>query len=329
MPEPEESSRTSIIKAILAALTAILVAAIPAYLAYQQTLKPAELSLRATQTAETRRELARATQTAEAKLRSDTRALTPTPRGTTPAPTPPATLAPIPTVTITTAHDWQTLVRTSSIWAPCELAGSSAGPLWRVMPDYIHPDKDATKALGQIKRSSNGEARHWKLAPPRAGLLLKITSITGDKEWIEFGREASVSVTVKKDTPNHVNVLWSGCPAGGGGFVWMFRPGSLKALAENYQFQVVPLRDVDYFSLEPGEFEEFGFSFACRNPGVYQLKIGLPYTYRDQKGTITINSPSEIVCPTSFTTWEITPNEDSIVRIQEYTWKGSSYRVSS
>jgi hypothetical protein len=239
----------------------------------------------------------------------------------TPQPTPADTSSPTPTSTPSPTPTDTPLVRVESELNPC-------GP-WRI-PSNINPGQDPSSEAAQL---FDLERDSLPTGPFRGGFLLtlNLTSISQDREWIELGNTASVSVQVHDDAPENAN-LWRVKECGGMGAVRLFSEGTLTADRETYTFSVTA-PEADYFSLQPGEFEAFLFTFNCMEPGTYRISVEIPYKYKGESGAILFEDSRSLVCPQSYLLWEAYApapggfSSGPLEYVGAFEWNGTGYET--
>jgi hypothetical protein len=215
-----------------------------------------------------------------------------------------------------------------------------------VLPEYIDPEQSVSSASSQIAQAMESEeTTFWQVTPFHPDFKLgerikngrfypsfSISSKPENTAWAKIEKTENINITSRNDVPEHQNIITlpSGC--GGGGDIREFPSINLKSDFISYQ-EKTTLPDVDYISLEPGEFEEFEFEFICNAPGIYNIQINIPYTYLGQSNNINLPSPMEFVCPKSFTWWKASgdmfgKNIDGITKAGEYRWDGTQYKTT-
>lgn len=313
------------ISVVIVAVLSFVATVSAALINYFSTRYPIDQTLKATQKAEQSVARIVVMQTSVipeatlAPLPTETATIPPTPSWTaTSEPTP----SPSPT-TFETTIDWHSRFDILATWYPCE---------YRVIPEYIDVAADKEKAAAQVEEAvTAGEFHKWDLGPHDKSfiLTLEITNISQEVEWIRLSKTASISVQSISEVPAHINMtnLW-GC--GGGGMFREFSIGSLSSLYKSYDFEVT-YPDVDYFTLQQGEFESFIFTFECDEPGIYQLEIEIPFSQKGVEGSIVYADRQRLVCPQEFSGYGYLSSYDTANAVADlsfegtFTWDGINY----
>lgn len=198
---------------------------------------------------------------------------------------------------------------------------------FRVLPKNIDlSDSKVGKQLATLY--NNGETLSWAEVPevmdPESGntvnTIFDIASIA-DKNWIELSKTVSVSVEVEENIPDAVDVLVPmGC--GGGGEVRLFPSVSLENSFSQFTVKT-DFAGVDFFTLEPGEFERFSIPFECKIPGFYRLTLTIPFRYEGNNGIM--ETSTMVMCPKSTTLWLLDVPSGTMVGTENYTWDNSNY----
>jgi hypothetical protein len=223
--------------------------------------------------------------------------------------------------------DWESIVRIQELWTTCP------GP--RVAPNYIGLEQNLAAALNQIEDAANtGEYERWPLAPimefsdTQKGfiVMLRITSLLPEgSEQVDIGSPILTSVLLMRDAPETINIIAAG-QCGAAGTIRHFSPVALSAS----DHKIATSSDAPFFYLKPKETEVFQFTFPCQSPGMYNIKLEIPYTFVDKSGSIIVESPTELVCPKSVSYWRFIDYTGAIPpEITTYTWDGTSYQKTS
>jgi hypothetical protein len=216
---------------------------------------------------------------------------------------------------VTSNHE---LVKIKNTWEFC--------PISRVLPGYVHPEENEQEALAQVLQSIEDKSyEKWQQAPFGESFKLGslITSVSQDIERIKLSNTAHVEV-IAKDVPDHINVYITGQCAGGSNRP--FPPIALDSAFKTYSGSIINTH-FDYFSLQTGEFEVFEFTFNCKSPGIYNVRLEVPYELGEDARTITIHNSAELVCPKSYTEWfDLGFNDNTTFdRVKNYVWNGEQY----
>jgi hypothetical protein len=208
-------------------------------------------------------------------------------RGATPTTTP--TVEPTPAPTVVSSSPLKPIPLQDTCWMPL------------VFPNDIAPDKDVEEALAFLDNIEPEAMVTWRRAPwALDGSLqvdLSLRALPGNQEWTHVENEAKVTVQTF-NAPEHVNVL-KDC-AGAAEFRY-FTEVPLDREYDQYSAQTsVP--NIDFFTLEPGEFEIFSFAFKCKAPGRYAVDLDILYSYAGQADKVRF-TPADFICPHSYTVW--------------------------
>jgi hypothetical protein len=191
-----------------------------------------------------------------------------------------------------------------------------------LLPDAVDPVADPVKASDEFQRQyQDGRVASWVKVPAREGVIMvQVSALPGNRSWAKLGNQAQVSISVHKEIPEHVNIIQE---CGGGGEIREFEPIELGREDISAYSIKVSYSEVDFFTLQPGEFEEFSFSFRCRSPGLYQLKIEIPYEYETEQGLVGLLSHT-LLCPQTFTEWSALAGPP-MLSMGRYEWNESEY----
>jgi hypothetical protein len=226
------------------------------------------------------------------------------------------------TATAVAADSDAHLVRITELWGNC--------PITRVLPGYIHPDKDPVQALEQIRQAlDTQDYRQWQEVPTSVKLdeftmEARIASISQDIEHLLLSNTASVEVKTQA-VPDHLDVFTAGQGCGAGLEKRFFPPIELNSNFTKYTDSVTYTK-YDSFTLGPGEIEIFVFDFLCKQPGIYELKLTIPLTHKDKHYSVLIQSRYGYVCPKSYTSWTFEySKEGNYFSSKNYAWNGEIY----
>jgi hypothetical protein len=302
---------------VIVAVIMVVGSVVAAYITFLGNRIQVEVPINATRTA----------QTVQANLVSLS-ASTPT-ESATPAPTSTPQSSPtlLPTETVTpssppttpSAFDQASIIEISPPGFGC--------PARKVMPDYIVPKDGSVEAFEQVYEAYLDweTLNRWPTVPQEDGRFngdLWLTSLVEDNRWIRLGTTVTAKVTVDADVPEHVDVVIIG-QCGEVGTTREFPSVTLASDFADYRVQST-FAEADYFSLEPGEFENFDFDFVCDSPGAYRLSLELPLEMRELFGTATQRAIEELICPQTFTLWDALSFE-YLEYVGDFQWNGSGY----
>lgn len=254
---------------------------------------------------------------------SETPAIAPT---TSPTITPTVAPTTAPTIVPTAqVSDWRDLVRLDLVWETC--------PIARVVPSYIGFSQNVSQILSQIQEAQErGEFDKWPLAAKMPedfeegfSLFLDLTSLLDQgEEQINIEQPIQASVLTIQDTPESINVISEGeC-----GFTGSIRDFSAIPLTQGLHDYKVKSSDAPFFYLEPKKAERFFFPLPCQAPGMYNLKLDIPYTYLGQRKFINLENSVQLTCPKSVNYLRVAvvdPDANQMAEINRYTWNGIEY----
>jgi hypothetical protein len=220
-------------------------------------------------------------------------------------------MTPAPTLTLETP-DWSSIIRLS-VEIPCTL---------QLLPPTIDPVQDIAFAKQQaLEAIANEESRSWLSAGDSAEIVIRVSSITKSQEWIEIGNQLLLDISVQEDLPEHLNLIHYG-DCGGQGKIRNFSPIDLTAEFDAYSLQS-SFTEFDFFTLEPGEFEDFIVPFTCKAVGIFQIKVNMSYVYANIPNVTDSDQTATFVCPQTFTVWEFIGRE--FLNYDNYRWNGEGY----
>jgi hypothetical protein len=191
-----------------------------------------------------------------------------------------------------------------------------------IIPSSIDMHGEPSLAFKQILQAmDNGDIEEWLSAPEKGNIITiyrSVVSKPGNLEWIQLGNKVDVTVLTRKDSPEHVDVVGE---CAGDGEYRDFPSIPLEARYDKYESNTT-FSKVDFFTLQPGEFENLLLSFECSTPGTYTVEVTIPYMYMGRNGRISF-IPKDFVCPQSYSVW--TTLEKIPRQLSNYTWNGSGY----
>lgn len=216
--------------------------------------------------------------------------------------------------------EWNSILRLSIQNTQCE------DP--RLLPNTINPNDNNSLATQQFTQAwKSDEYLNWPLAPSgvdgRGELILNVSSVGDNKEWIKVANKLQVDVVAQKDIPEHVDVVgFSQCGATRERRI--FDEIYLSTDFNEYKLNST-FAETDYFTLQPGEIEEFLLPFVCKTPGVYVLMASLSLEYLQIEYVTDSNQLFIFVCPQSFTFWKVDPTYPQFLLSETYQWNGVDY----
>lgn len=91
-------------------------------------------------------------------------------------------------------------------------------------------------------------------------------------------------------------------PCGGGAFAQPFDVGLLRPK----DHIVIKTKEFDYFTIQPGEQEEFVVKFVCAEPGLYNFHIEMDISFFGNKKRLQVSPSITAFCPESYNLWVFT-----------------------
>jgi hypothetical protein len=230
----------------------------------------------------------------------------------------------LPTLTSTSTStpvglDWKSIMS-------MRLDSSSSCPP-RLLPPTINPADDITIAAQQFTQDFNNHNDvSWLLAPTGSwsgNIGLHISSIVANTGWIKIGNKLTIDVTTQKDLPERVNVIDYGL-CGGAGEVRNFPAINFSNNFDTYEVKPIYTK-ADFFTLQPGEFEEFSIPFECKSVGIYYFKVNVSYEYSNFSGVTDSDETVGFICPQTFTSWRFDVFGHQFLSSETYQWNGNGY----
>ena len=214
----------------------------------------------------------------------------------------------------------------------------------RVLPTSLDPRRDpvaAADAMREIRR--RGE--WWKMPIIPAGVLgdqldpsalfASIWSTVPGKETIRLGNKVSISVQVNRSIAlRDIDAAYD-FTCGGGGEPKIFPEVSLDSSANQTDYSTVVTHEkYQFFTLAPGEEEEFVFPLRCNGVGYYSLDIRVPYDLPNRSGEVHLPDVPQLACPSEVTLWaygpliwESPPGSRPLFREGSFVFEDGEYRV--
>jgi len=240
-----------------------------------------------------------ATQTAQANLSS--LSLTPASQSTTPS----QSSSPTSTNSSPTSTEWQQFLSVDPVIGCVEI---------RLLPIVVNPSEDPAKQIANTNPTDT-------IVPINSfGALYSLANI-GNYDWMRLDKSLDISVSAKSDVPNHVDVIERETGCGGTDTIRDFPSIILHSDLDSFT-QKLSFPGIDYFTLQPGEFELFRVNFQCNTTGYFTVSPTIDYSY--QKKTGTIEFPKfDVLCPQSFTVYHVAG--ENLLGVENYNWKDGTY----
>jgi hypothetical protein len=161
------------------------------------------------------------------------------------------------------------------------------------------------------------------LLAPNGFIAVQISSLVSDTRWIKIANELTVDVTTQKDMPEHVNTINYG-QCGGTGEIRRFPSMNFSTDFDTYTIRPT-YPDADFFTLQPGEFEEFVIPFECKSIGIYYFTINVSYEISNISGVSDSDKTVGFMCPQTYTAWGFDPFVHQFLSSITYQWNGNGY----
>ena len=169
------------------------------------------------------------------------------------------------TFTSTPTIDWSAVLKGSTTFlAPCGV---------RVVPDHVSLDpKNMQSSLANFNSefSKSHEGNDWDVG--HGTVLTFYLESYSQLNWIKVENRFNLNIYVDSEIPDNVNIV---SIAGCGGGAW--QPlGNVELINQaNMREYRISLNypDVDFYTLQPGEFEVFSINLECKAPGIYSFAI--------------------------------------------------------
>lgn len=197
--------------------------------------------------------------------------------------------------------------------------------LSQVFPTGIDPAKDPFGAKTEFDLALEDDTmKKWGKSPALSNgqLMLQITNISTKTEWVRLSNSIVSSITTTTSIPDNVNITHE---CAGDGLNRNFPPVALDSTYSEYEVSVMD-SDVDYFTLQQGEFETFVMTFICKTPGMYRIQISLDYSIGSQTDIVSYQLPN-FFCPRTLTNWGSLGSVDKsqLAKYGTYEWNGTKY----
>lgn len=166
-----------------------------------------------------------------------------------------------------------------------------------LLPTDVNPVTNPELAYKEL------DARHFFDIPPDKaetvqdfnGAVAEVTVTSlANQEWVRLANKIMVKIANYEPLPGPVD-SWVVIGCGGGGNVRDVYI-SIRNLRSTFSGSL-PDPKVDFFTLQPGEFEVFSVSVTANEPGHYELNFGVEYSYQGttselwSKQTVTVLNP--------------------------------------
>jgi hypothetical protein len=200
-----------------------------------------------------------------------------------------------------------------------------------IVPDAI--DINAPNAIEEINKAiKSDEILNWSIAPDAwMGFSAIIENKSSDNKWIRLDKFVKINIDVLSTTPKDVITIDRTWGQGGGSYYWFSPDIDLIGNYSSYSKTVYVSGDnaFDYYSLQPGEFTEFMFTFNCKQPGTYKISLEIPYRYENKNDVYLYKITPLLICPRKHTYIKVNADLDHTVINFDYSipieWNGSEY----
>lgn len=232
--------------------------------------------------------------------------------------------------------NWPEFASYELYFRPCQ-------PTASVVPDYItlvQNDPSSYERINELDELTNLPIAPLQLEDPQIYNIISISNssaTTGD--WIKIENSISVTINVLSEDVKHVN-LWRITDTGCGGVSGKFFLPEISLNHNNDSLpQTIKSDEYDFFTLQPGEFDEFNLTFICDNPGTYNISdIELKVSYKNRTEVVHVPwGDTIIVCPDTYSFWYTKfsylvqksftdkPQTSPMTLGDDYFWNGRQY----
>jgi hypothetical protein len=273
--------------AVVVAIIGLTGAIVTAVFNYLSTRSQTEIPIKATQTAENL--LLRMTQTLSTPI--------------------------LDVSTKTPSVDWNTILRISPYYDICG---------YKVVPEFISLDpSDMQLSLASLSPEfSKQDGKDWHNALS-TDLSFEMESFS-QLNWIKVENRFFLNIFVESEVPDDLNVVYVyGC---GGGSAITLSEVELDSQNNLSQYRIrLESPGIDFFTLQPGEFEFFQIPLVCKTPGIYSISIELFAEYIDQMSSPTIVPSTKIYCPYHYSYYSFGA-PTNLNYEGKFEWNGSKYQ---
>ena len=200
------------------------------------------------------------------------------------------------------------------------------------LPGYIDPFQGFDQAMAAVNEAFN-RGDIFPHVPrifsypdgefiPDGNVIYQVTVEShAPLDWIKVDKKAKITIAAQKIPADPVNTIdyQEGCGGTGEERDFHLDRNLLETSYPSYTLDAAyENENVDYFTLQPGEFETFLFTLQCGEPGLYNLQFQIPMEYEGKPGFVSADG-GEILCPPGGAHW------DPSRLIGGFKWDGSQY----
>ena len=165
-----------------------------------------------------------------------------------------------------------------------------------IIPDDINPFANPTLAIQEF--DSRVRLNPFSIKLLNATLIDMTITSTSQAEWIRLSNKVLAKIIHYEPLPDSVNIYSPPCGGGEEFRDFVFRinnsPGIEFASSKP---------DIDYYSLQPGEFEVFNILLKATAPGLYEVKLGIEYAYCGINSQIWTTETFILLTPEEYQGW--------------------------
>lgn len=251
----------------------------------------------------------------------------------TPTITPTPTLTPLPTSTATTTPSPTPIVFVPTVtpigWKPL-IVGYWQPPCsdnFLFLSDDLIPTNYNNISYNELVSAVDNRKAEW-LVPDLRGWVnfsLLVSSVVDGKDWTQVDNAVKVNVAVISSTVVQMSNAWEDDRGCGGGDERGFTQTPLNSEQATYSLYRES-KEADYFSFQPGEFEEFYTPFQCETPGKFSVTFDVLFTFKGEQGIISTDE-IRVLCPDKYVVWNWSISESPRRFVESvYIWKDAKYQ---
>jgi hypothetical protein len=217
--------------------------------------------------------------------------------------------------TITPTLDWNSIFRISTNKSVCG---------YKVVPEFISLDpSDMQLSLANLSPEfSKQDGRDWHTAiNPYWSYDVESFS---QLNWVKVENRFFLNIFVESEVPDNINIIYVyGC---GGGSPVSLSEVELLNQSNLSQYRIkLEAQGIDFFTLQPGEFEVFQIPLVCKTPGIYSISVELFAEYIDQMYSPVVAPSTKIYCPYHYSYYSF-GFYTNLNYEGEFEWNGSEYQ---
>ena len=218
--------------------------------------------------------------------------------------------------TTTPTLDWNSILRISPNNSICG---------YKVVPEFISLDpSDMQFSLANLSpefTKQDGMDWHTAINPQLSFDAESFSQLN----WIKIENRFFLNIFVEGEVPDNINIVYVyGC--GGGSPVALPEVELLKE-SNLSQYRIrLEAPGIDFFTLQPGEYEVFQTPLLCKTPGIYSISVELFGEYIDQMYSPIVAPSTKIYCPYHYSYYSF-GFYTNLNYEGEYEWNGSEYQA--